>query len=575
MSLGLIEKQVMWNRLLAIVEEQAQVLQRTAFSTIVRESGDLAAGVFDASGRMLAQAVTGTPGHINSMALAVGHVIAKHPVRTMRPGDVFIHNDPWIGTGHTNDFSVTTPCFRDGVFVGLLACNCHLLDIGGSRSGVGTLDVFMEGLFLPILRIVEEGIVNQTLMDVIGANTRLPVETVGDVYALISCNEIGCERLIEMMDEFRLDALDSLAGHIISASRTAMLERIRELPRGTWSASLTLDGQDDEPVELRATLTVSDDGIDVDYSGTSPMVRHNFNVPLCYTLAYTSYALGCILARDIPNNAGSLEPRRVRAEPGSIVHASKPAAVVQRHLIGLMLPDLVFGCLRQAIPDRIPAEGAGVLWNITGSGPRSSPAVMGDDFLVNIVTTGGMGALPSQDGLSATGFPSGVRGGPVEIFESMSTLVFWRKQYREGSGGAGATRGGLGQDIVIGNSLDEPFSITTAYERLRFPARGYTGGQPGARGYIGLASGAPLPGKGRHHVPARDRIVICSPGGGGLGDPLSRDPALVRQDLEQGLITEEAATRDYQRQAHSPEPSPHAGSVDLPGDVPGQPPETM
>ena len=547
MSLGLIENQVMWNRLLAIVEEQAQVLQRTAFSTIVRESGDLAAGVFDASGRMLAQAITGTPGHINSMALAVGHVIVKHPVQTMRPGDVFIHNDPWIGTGHTNDFSVTTPCFRDGVFVGLLACNCHLLDIGGSRNGVGTLDVFMEGLFLPILRIVEEGVVNQMLMDVIGANTRLPIETVGDVYALISCNEIGCERLVGMMDEFKLLALDSLAEHIIAASRTAMLERIRELPRGTWSASLTLDGQDDEPVELRASLTVSDSGIDVDYAGTSPMVRHNFNVPFCYTLAYTSYALGCILAREIPNNAGSLEPRRVRAEPGSIVHASKPAAVVQRHLIGLMLPDLIFGCLRQVIPDRIPAEGAGVLWNITGFGPRSSPAVMGDDFLVNIVTTGGMGALPSQDGLSATGFPSGVRGGPVEIFESMSTLVFWRKQYREGSGGAGATRGGLGQDIAIGNSLDEPFSIATAFERLRFPARGYAGGHPGACGTVGLQSGIALPGKGRHHIPAGDRIVIQSPGGGGLGDPTSRDPALVRQDVAQGLITEEAAARDYER----------------------------
>lgn len=542
---GLIERQIMWNRCLAIVEEQAQVLQRTAFSTIVRESGDLAAGLFDAAGRMMAQAVTGTPGHINSMALAVGHVIAAHPVGTMRPGDVFIHNDPWIGTGHLNDFSVTTPCFRDGVFVGLLACNCHLMDIGGIRSGVGTLDVFNEGLFLPILKIVEAGQVNETLMAVIRANTRLPIENEGDTYALIACNEIGCERLLEMMDEFGIDSLDALSDHIIDTSREAVLARIRELPRGTWRYTLKLDGHEGEPVSIAAALTVADDGVTVDYTGSSGAGPHNFNVPLCYTLAYTSYGLGCIVARDIPNNAGSLEPRRVVAEHGSIVHAAKPSAVVNRHLIGLMLPDVVFGCLRQAIPDRIPAEGAGVLWNITGSGPRSSPARADDTFLVNIVTTGGMGALPFRDGLSATGFPSGVRGGPVEIFESMSTLVFWRKQYREGSGGPGRTRGGLGQDIEIGNSLDEPFQITTFLERVDNPAKGFGGGLPGAAGYVGLAGGERLSGKGRHSIPRGGRIVIRSPGGGGLGDPKGRSRDLVRQDLARQLITEAEADESY------------------------------
>jgi N-methylhydantoinase B len=379
--------------------------------------------------------------------------------------------------------------------------------------------------------------VNESLMSVIRANTRLPVETEGDTYALISCNEIGCERLTQMMDEFSLEDLSELSDHIIDTSKAAMLEKIRELPRGRWSASLTLDGQDDEPVELRAALTVSDDGIDVDYTGTSKMVRHNFNVPLCYTLAYTSYALGCILARDIPNNAGSLEPRTVTAELGSIVHATKPAAVVQRHLIGLMLPDLIYGCLRQCIPERVPAEGAGVLWNISGMGPRQSPAVMGENFLVNIVTTGGMGALPSQDGLSATGFPSGVRGGPVEIFESMSTLVFWRKQFRAGSGGPGTTRGGLGQHIELGNCLEEAFTCITSYERVKHPARGFFDGHVGAAGYVGLASGEVLPGKGRHVVPKGDRIVILSPGGGGLGDPKRRDPRLVRQDVENELIS--------------------------------------
>jgi len=542
--LNLIDKQIMWSRLIAVVEEQAQTLQRTAFSTIVRESGDLAAGVFDARGRMLAQAVTGTPGHINSMALAVGHVIDHYPIATMQPGDVFIHNDPWMGTGHTNDFSLTTPCFRDSELVGFLACNSHLMDIGGLRDMSSSTDVFMEGLYLPILKIVDGGVLDETLMAVIRANTRQPVETVGDVYSLMNCNDVGCTRLLEMIDEFGLDELDELADHIIDTSRDAVKAEIAKLPKGTWRSSLMIDGQS-EPIELMATLTVSEGNIHVDYAGSAGMTRHNFNVPFCYTLAYTSYALGCIIARDIPNNAGSLEPRTVAAPQGSIVNAIKPAAVVARHLIGLMLPDLVFGCLRQAIPDRVPAEGSGVLWNIGASGPRSSPPRFGEEFMVGVVTTGGMGALPFRDGLSATGFPSGVRGGPIEIFESMSTVIVWRKEYRQDSCGAGRMRGGLGQHIEMENGIDEPFFFNCAFERMKFAPRGFDEGLNGAAGYVGLKSGAKLPGKGRHLVPAGERVVIKSPGGGGIGDPRQRDRDSVEADLRNGLISAQAAHEVY------------------------------
>ncbi|SDI20085.1 hydantoinase B/oxoprolinase family protein [Bradyrhizobium lablabi] len=543
-NLGLIDKQIMWSRLIAVVEEQAQTLQRTAFSTVVRESGDLAAGVFDADGRMLAQAVTGTPGHINSMALAVGHVIDEYPIPTMQPGDVFIHNDPWMGTGHTNDISVTTPCFRDDTLVGFLACNSHVMDIGGLRDMSSSTDVFMEGLYLPILKIVEGGVLNETLMAVIRANTRQPVETVGDVYSLINCNDVGCARLSEMMEEFGLEELDELADHIIDASREAVRAEIAKLPKGTWRASLSLDGQG-EPVELKAALTVTDGGIHVDYSGSDGMTKSNFNVPFCYTLAYTSYALGCIIARDIPNNAGSLEPRTVSAPAGSIVNAIKPAAVVHRHLIGLMLPDLVFGCLRQAIPERVPAEGSGVLWIVGASGSKSSPSRFGDDFMVSVVTTGGMGALPFRDGLSATGFPSGVRGGPIEIFESMSPVIVWRKEYRQDSGGAGRMRGGLGQTIEMENGIDEPFFFSGAYERVKFAPRGVEGGLDGGAGYVGLKSGSRLPSKGQHFIPSRERVLIMSPGGGGIGDPKGRDRVMVETDLANELISLKAAQELY------------------------------
>ncbi len=543
-SASLIDKQIMWSRLIAVVEEQAQALQRTAFSTIVREFGDLAAGVFDARGRMLAQAVTGTPGHINSMALAVGHVIDHYPLHSMQPGDVFIHNDPWMGTGHTNDISLTTPCFIDDRLVGFLACNSHIMDIGGLIDRVSSTDVFMEGLYLPILKIVDGGVLDETLMAVIRANTRQPVETVGDVYSLMNCNDVGCERLIDMMTEFGLDELDELADHVIDTSRAAVQAEIAKLPQGTWHASLSLDGQG-EAVELKAALTISDGHIHVDYTGSAGMSKRNFNVPICYTLAYTSYALGCIIARDIPNNAGSLEPRTVSAPEGCILNAIKPAAVISRSQVGLMLPDLVFGCLRQAIPDRVPAESTCALWGITILGPKTSPPKVNERYQVQVITTGGMGALPFRDGMSATGFPSGVRGGPIEVFEQMSTVIVWRKEYRQDSGGAGRMRGGLGQVIEMENGINEAFLYNTTYERVDHPARGVDGGGYGAAGVIRLSSGKRLAGKGQHLIPPGERVIIMSPGGGGIGDPRARDPALIERDLANELISPETAQELY------------------------------
>lgn len=544
----MIRLQVMWDRLIAVVEEQAQALQRTAFSTIVRESGDLAAGVFDAEGRMLAQAVTGTPGHINSMALSVGHVLAKYPLAEMREGDVFIHNDPWMGTGHTNDVCLTTPCFHEGTCVGIFSCNSHLADIGGLRDLSASTDVFMEGLYLPILKIVDSGVFNDAILDIIGANTRQPVESVGDVHSMVNCNAVGCLRLQEMMREFGIGDLVELSEHILTTSRKAVEAEIRKLPRGTWHGSLTLDGHD-EPVELRAALTIGDGTVHVDYAGSAGMTARNFNVPFCYTLAYTSYALGCIVASDIPNNAGSLMPRSVSAPVGSILNATKPAAVVSRHLGGLMLPDLVFDCLRQAVPDRVPAEGAGVHWGINIEGPRTTPARLSDRYFVNVVTTGGMGALPFRDGLSATGFPSGIRGGSVEVFEAMSTALVWRKEYRPDSGGPGQYRGGLGQIIEIENDLAEPFLYSTMYERVIHPAKGAAGGLPGAAGVIVTSEGRSLPGKGQHAIRPGERVTILSAGGGGHGDPVARARVSVETDLANGLISLDAAREIYRYEA--------------------------
>ncbi|MGI9521663.1 MAG: hydantoinase B/oxoprolinase family protein, partial [Hyphomicrobiaceae bacterium] len=513
-----IQQQIMWNRLIAIVEEQAQVLLRTAFSPIVREAGDLSAGVFDKQGRMLAQAVTGTPGHVNSMAESVKHFIAHFGIDTMKPGDAYITNDPWMGTGHLNDFVITTPCFHRGELVALFSCTSHLIDIGGIGFGPDGTDVFMEGLYIPFLKLIDEGRVNDTLMEMIRANTRLPVDTVGDTYSLAACNDVGCQRLTEMMDEFDLDVLDDLGNHIIERSRAAVLAEIAALPKGRWTNTMVTDGYD-EPISLVATTTITDDGIHVDYTGTSPAANRGINVPLSYTTAYTVFGLACIVGSRIPNNAGSLAPLTVSAPEGTIVNAPKPSPVCSRHVIGQMLPDVVFGCLHQAIPDRVPAEGTSCLWNLNVRGKVAGGEGGNYGFSMAVTSNGGTGARPHSDGLSATAYPSGVKGTPVEIAEQITPLLFWRKEYRPDSGGAGRKRGGHGQIIEIESRIGEPFELLAAYDRIDYPARGRDGGREGAPGVVAFKSGEKLRGKGFLLVPPDERLLVMTPGGGGMGDP--------------------------------------------------------
>ncbi len=531
-----IELQVMWNRLIAVVEEQAQVLLRTAFSPIVREAGDLSAGVFDREGNMLAQAVTGTPGHVNSMAESVKHFIKAFPVETMKPGDIYVTNDPWMGTGHLNDFVLTTPAFHRGKLVGLFSCTSHIMDIGGIGFGPDGTDVFMEGLYIPLLKLADQGKLNETLMAMIRANTRLPIDTEGDVYSLAACNDVGCQRLSEMMEEFGLKDLDVLSKHILSRSKAAVLEAIAGLPKGKWSNTMTVDGYD-EPVTLACTVEVTKSGIHVDYTGTGAASKRGINVPLAYTTAYTVFGLACIVGKEIPNNAGSLSPLTVSAPPDTIVNALKPKPVASRHIIGQMLPDVVFGALRQAIPERVPAEGTSCLWNLNVRGQTDEAGLGNYGFMMAVTSNGGTGARPMKDGLSATAYPSGVKGTPVEIAESITPLIFWRKEFRVDSGGAGATRGGLGQVIEVGSRIGKPFDLLAAYDRIDHPPRGRDGGKNGAAGAVALKSGKVLKGKGFQLIPPDDRLVVMTPGGGGIGNPVKRDRKAVEKDLAEGLVT--------------------------------------
>ena len=551
-ALAQIHTQIMWNRLIAVVEEQAQTMLRTAFSTSVREAGDLSAGVFDRHGRMLAQAVTGTPGHVNSMANAVRYFLDVYPLATMKPGDHYITNDPWLTSGHLHDITVVTPSFYRGEAVGLFANTIHVVDIGGLGMGPDGRQVFEEGLSIPIMQLAREGRMNEDLLRLVRANVREPLQVEGDIYACAACNDEGTRRLTDMMDEFEIANLDRLGDTIIEASRDATLERIRALPKGTFRNSLTMDGYD-KPLLLNAALTISDDGIHVDYDGTSPASAFGINVVFNYCLAYTAFGVKCLVAPEVPNNAGSLAPITVSAPEGCVLNAKRPWPVAARHTVGQMLPDVVAGCLQQAIVGGVPAEGASSLWNpqIFGGGSLVDEVEDGTDanelpeFSTVIFHCGGAGARPEKDGLSATAFPSGVRTIPVEATESVAPIVFYRREFRDGSGGPGQFRGGLGQVIELGGAGATPLALLCNFERVRHPARGRSGGRPGAAGVVTLRSGRPIRPKGRQTVPPRDAICLQLPGGGGFGNPRARDPQHVREDVLDGLITAEAARRDY------------------------------
>ena len=392
----------------------------------------------------------------------------------------------------------------------------------------------MEGLHIPFLKLFDRGEVNHTLFEMIRANTRLPVDTIGDVYSLANCNEMGCRYLREMMDEFALASLDELAGYICTRSEAAVRARIAELPNGSWSYEMMADGYE-QPTTLRATTTIADDGIVVDYDGTSAVQRRGVNVPLAYTTAYTVFGLACALAPDIPNNAGSLAPFKVTAPEGSLLNPQKPAAVLVRHVTGQMLPDIVFGCLGQIIPDRVPAEGTSCIWNITLRGRLAEGDTGNYGFATTFTSNGGTGARPDSDGLSATAYPSGVKGTPVEVAEQILPLIFWRKEFRPGSGGAGRTRGGHGQVIEIASRIGQPFDLLAAFDRIKYPPRGARGGENGLPGRAYLASGGQVNGKGTQVIPADDRLILEISGGGGLGDPAERDPAWRERDRRAGL----------------------------------------
>ena len=542
-----VSYQVMWNRLISVVEEQAQALVRTAFSTSVREAGDLSAGVYDLQGQMLAQAVTGTPGHVNAMADAVGHFIRRIGRDNIFEGDVYITNDPWEGTGHLHDITMVSPSFHKEELVGFFACTAHIVDIGGRGFGADANSVYEEGLYIPIMKFAERGTVDQSLIKIVRGNVREPDQLIGDMYALATCNEIGHRRLIDMMQEFKLDNLKNIAEFILDNSRRATLERINALPRTTAEGEMTVDGFS-APITLKVKLTIEQDRIISDFEGSSGLDKKGINCPLVYAKAYSCYALKCAIAPEIPNNAASLEPFEIVAPENTIVNAVHPAPVALRHIVGHFVPDAVYNALDKILPGVVPAEGAGCLCNFQVSlRPRTDETPPEDAVRSEVLTfnSGGAGARPEHDGLNATAFPSGVMTMPIEATEHTGPVIIWRKELRPDSGGPGKQRGGLGQYMEVGAREGHEFDFQAMFDRVDHPARGRQGGKDGGTTTIAQDDGTEMRGKGKQFVPHGRKVMLAFPGGAGYGKPEQRDIESVKQDLLYGYITADTAKNDY------------------------------
>ncbi len=510
-----IELEIMWGNLISIVSEQAKALQRIAFSPIVREAGDLATALFDADARMVAQAITGTPGHINSLGAAAKNLLGVIPPNRIDPGDVLITNDPWMSAGHFFDITVLTPIFRKGRLIAYCGSTIHHTDIGGYGIGAGARDIHEEGLWIPVLKLYERGEPNETLHKIIGRNVRTPDAIFGDLSAQVSSGKMGGERLNAMCDRWRLDDIEELSAEIISRSERATRDAIRKLPAGTYSGETSFDVPGGNIIKLCATVTIDAElgAITIDFAGSSGPSKHGINVVRAYTHAYSTFAVRSVLNPDLANNAGSLAPINVRLPNNCIVNAEYPAPVNARHVVGMYVPFPILKALAQIMPDRVLAESSGAVWTMQVQGRDSD----GKPFISSMFNySGGMGARATKDGLSATCYPTGISAVPVEVLEASIPIEFTCKELIPGTGGKGLHRGGDGQRIGFRMRTGRDWLLNAIPSRLHTRAEGLLGGEPGAAGVF-LINGEPdLAARKRAMEPA-DEILMQTPGGGGFG----------------------------------------------------------
>jgi len=535
--------QVAWTRLVAIADEAAATLRRTSFSPIVRESNDFACVIFDRDGNAIAENTIGIPSFNMTLGRTLAHFLSIRPAAEWRAGDVGICNDPWLTSGHLPDITIVAPVFAGERLIAWTGSIAHMADIGGTLWSADTREVYEEGIRIPPLLYLREGQPNADLQAMIHANVRLPEPVLGDIAAQIAAGETAARGLADLLEREGIADLSALSREICARTERSMRRAIAQIPDGTYRSALDLDGTGEEPVHIEVAIEKRGEEIFIDYTGTSPEVGRALNTVMNYTEAYSCYPLKCALDPGTPRNEGTYRMIHVTAPEGSILNPRFPAPVHARQLVGHCLAAAIYEALAPVLGDRIVAEsGSAPTLRVLVSGYREDRRRYTSILFIN----GGMGARARRDGLSATCFPSNVVCGSMEIIEALSPLRIWRKELASDSGGPGRQRGGLGQDVEVELTGNQPGTLSLLVERVWHPARGVLGGVAGAASRVvwnGRESGFPLKGKSR--IAAGDRLNVRYPGGGGFGDPRERDRAEVEADLEAGLISETAAREVY------------------------------
>lgn len=530
--------EVMWTRLVSVVDEAAKVIARTAFSTLSNDANDFACVLTGPDGASLAQNTYGIPSFIATLPATVRHVLAEFPADTMRDGDVFITNDPWMGTGHLPDVCLVKPLFHDGALVAFAATTSHVPDIGGQVRSVAPRENYEEGLHIPILRFMRAGEADPVLVKLIRINVRTPDQTMGDIWAQVAALEVMEARVRQLMADYALDSLLPLAGEIYGRSERAMRAAIRAVPDGVYRCEMQTDGMPgmEAPFTLRVALTVRDGTVEADYAGTTAQQPCAINCPLTYTYAMTAYAIRCAFLPDLPNNEGMFRPVRVRAPERTLLNPVFPAAVGGRAATGHYVPVLLFGALHEALPDRVMAAPGSPLWNMTIVGEDAREAG-GKRYACALFFNGGLGGRAAGDGVSCLSWPSNISTTPVEVAERAAPVLVRFKRLVPGSGGDGTHRGGLGQETLIEMRNDGSAFFMT--ERTRIPAPGLGGGEAGRLGAVEI-DGVAVDARRPHHLRAGSQVLIRTPGGGGYGSPAGRDPTARARDAAEGYAGPDA-----------------------------------
>jgi N-methylhydantoinase B len=508
--------EILWTRLVSMVDEAAAGFTHTSFSTLVRESNDFAVVLTDAQGRSLAQSSMSVPSFIGTLPATVKHFLGRHPVETLEPGDVLITNDPWKGTGHIHDVSVAMPIFRRGKTIAFAAVTSHMPDIGGRLRNSGIRDIYEEGLQIPVLKLMRAGEPDEAVTEFIRANVRVPEATMGDIWAQVSTCRMLEGRLGELFEEASGVDLDVLGSEIRRLCETEMRSAIRRVPDGEYRYRLSNDGFG-EPIVINANVAVRGDRIEVDYSGSSPQLQRAVNVVPIYTFAYTAYAVKALLSPDLPNNEGSFLPVHTSAPLGSILNPRYPAAGGARNMVGHLLPVALMGAMAEVLPDRVWAPGSANS-SFTMAGEHEGRQYATVNFL-----NAGQGASRERDGLSAISFPSNLSNTPIEVMENEVPIFVAYRRLRKGSGGAGARRGGEGIEFAFEFRGESPAGCSFIMTRIKEPPPGLLGGGKGKVGQLRL-NGSPVDPAEHWVLRKGDRVLMETAGGGGFGDPASPNP---------------------------------------------------